>query len=443
MSSLEYVDFKGCRKLKYLPTGIANQRSLRYLNVLYTDLKWPLNVELPEKLQRLRIGNLPETPIPYGRLRLESVRRRPIRLKADSFNYSLKGKKVEGTKLRQSLGDLRRLKELILIHFNCPGGILWQEIAGPNIKLLVIRDCPIDIFKEQRTMDVAMGALIDFTLRKTRISEICIPEGVLPSLETLDLSENSFLMQVKDLPSTLVRLDLRRCSRLKTLIHLSNLVDLKFLCINNCRELEILNVEGLTSLEEIQAEDCMELKSIPGLSQLERLKYIRISTNTDVLWNDICNFLTSTSHKKLSTAFFTGKSTITYSDTDMVVQQSITEKFKVKVVDVVFPATASALNVGSFEFQRKMESFQTYGGILMCFLTINSGCDQFLVKFEAGNDVTQLMNTHSAVVLVGDMNKNYMCLCGRKSVVCLEITKRMTTSVYIATPCHFLRDGLS
>jgi Leucine-rich repeat (LRR) protein len=44
MSSLEYVDFKGCSKLKYLPTGIANQRSLRYLNLLYTDLKWPLNL---------------------------------------------------------------------------------------------------------------------------------------------------------------------------------------------------------------------------------------------------------------------------------------------------------------------------------------------------------------------------------------------------------------
>jgi hypothetical protein len=119
---------------------------------------------------------------------------------------------------------------------------------------------------------------------------MCIPEGVLPSLETLDLSDNSELMQVKGLPSTLIRLNLQGCDQLKTLINLSNLVDLKFLCINECIHLETLNVEGLMSLEEIQAEGCSKLKSIEGLIQRERLKCLRISTNTDVIWNGISMF---------------------------------------------------------------------------------------------------------------------------------------------------------
>jgi hypothetical protein len=114
--------------------------------------------------------------------------------------------------------------------------------------------------------------------------------------EILDLSRNSELVQVKGMPSTLIRLDLQECYQLKASINLSNLVDLKFLCISRCGKLETLNVEGLMSLEEIQAEECLELKSIEGLSQPERLKYLRISTNTGVIWNDICNFLVSILH---------------------------------------------------------------------------------------------------------------------------------------------------
>jgi len=210
------------------------------------------------------------------------------------------------------------------------------------------------------------------------------------------------------LPSTLVRLNLQRCQQLKELINLSNLVNLKFLCINDCMALETLKVEGLTSLEEIQAEECIKLKSIHGLSQREGLKYIRISTDTDVMWNHICSFLTSTSHEKLSTAFFTGKSRIT---TEMVMQEMrsiIMGQFNLKVVDVVFPAPVDFFSVIPLDFNTKMEDLQSYGGILMCFLTDTDHLDTldldtlldtldldtddrgevdvFRVRFEGSND---------------------------------------------------------
>jgi hypothetical protein len=304
ISALEYVDFKGCSKLVYLPTGIANQRSLKYLNLLGTDLKWPLNIELPEKLQRLRIGNLRAKRLPRVHHHHLGDLKWPLNLELPEMLQRLRLGNLRAKRSylphHHHLGDLRplkELKELILIDFGGAGGILWEEIAGPNMKVLVIRDCPISIFsfKEQGTMLVG-SVLRDLTLSGTQITEICIPEGVLPSLETLDLSENRRLVQVKGWPSALIRLDLQGCDQLKALINLSNLVDLKFLCINECIDLETLNVEGLMSLEEIQAEECRKLKSIEGLSQRERLKYLRISTNTDVIWNDICNVLVSNLH---------------------------------------------------------------------------------------------------------------------------------------------------
>ena len=94
--------------------------------------------------------------------------------------------------------------------------------------------------------DVGMFVLRDFTMKNTSISEICIPEGVYSSLETVDLSHNSRLMQVYGLPSKLVRLNLQGCSRLETLTHLSNLVNLKFLNRYGFLALKTLNLKDLT-----------------------------------------------------------------------------------------------------------------------------------------------------------------------------------------------------
>ena len=44
--SLKYVDFKGFYTLKYLPTGITNQRYLIRLYLRGTALELPLNLEV-------------------------------------------------------------------------------------------------------------------------------------------------------------------------------------------------------------------------------------------------------------------------------------------------------------------------------------------------------------------------------------------------------------
>ena len=107
--------------------------------------------------------------------------------------------------------------------------------------------------------------LRDLILKNTSIAEISIPEGVYPSLETIDLSENSRLMRVNGLPSAVVSLNLQNCPELKILTSLSKLQNLKYLNINDCCNLKTLNMEGVASMEEFKAEGCWDLQRIEYL----------------------------------------------------------------------------------------------------------------------------------------------------------------------------------
>jgi len=119
------------------------------------------------------------------------------------------------------------------------------------------------------------------------------------------------------------------------------------------------------------------------------------------MWNDICNVLTSPFHEKLSTAFFSGKSKIDSQHTEMVMleMQSITEQFNLKVVDVVFHVTPHESGGESGGFHTKMEDFQSYGGILMCFLTGGDEPEEFRVRFEASDDGK---SAHEYTILGGE-----------------------------------------
>lgn len=321
-STLEYADFKGCLKLRHFPTClVSSQRSLRYLNLLSTNLfQFPEMLEL-RNLERLRIGSplLPNLP-----------------------SY---------------LCNLGSLEELVLIKCRNLIRISQEGIAWPNIKVLAIESCPIAEFSfhDRETVNVSMPVLRDFTLKDTSISQICITETVAPRLETADLSGNARLTQVNGLPSALVTLNLEGCSSLKTLTNLSNLVNLKSLNINRCVTLETLDVNGLTLLEEIKAEACLKLHSIEQLSDLQRLNSLRISTDNIVFWRDIFQFLVS-SPSYISTVFLSGK-TENYMVAHESVMESILENFEGTLLRPVH------------EFPVRLNNIRPNGAILMCFIT--------------------------------------------------------------------------
>lgn len=138
-------------------------------------------------------------------------------------------------------------------------------------------------------------------------------ERRVPGMEALTALELKNIISLKSLPidfsrlPNLTQLDLSGCLNLTELPSLSNLLKLEFLNINECSNLETLNVEGLTSLKEIKALGCRKLKKIGDLNRRERLNCLYISTDNPLIWDDICEFLRSPSHEKLSAAIFSGR----------------------------------------------------------------------------------------------------------------------------------------
>lgn len=131
--------------------------------------------------------------------------------------------------------------------------------------------------------------------------------GALTALELKNIiSLQSLPIDFSRLPN-LTQLDLSGCLNLTELPSLSNLLKLEFLNINECSNLETLNVEGLTSLKEIKALGCRKLKKIGDLNRRERLNCLYISTDNPLIWDDICEFLRSSSHEKPSAAIFSGR----------------------------------------------------------------------------------------------------------------------------------------
>jgi len=360
ISTLQYIDFKGCAQLVHLPLGIPSQRNLRYFNLLNTQVEeLPGNIGLLDKLEQLKIGSprLQELPRSVtGLIGLKEL----ILFKCGHLHH-----------INIPIDKLKHLEKIELYDSPVrmlPAGILQLKY----IKVLAINSCPIVEFSFQEEGDTsvhhdAMDVLREFFLNNTSISQICIPERVCPRLEIVDLSWNFQLIQVGGFPSTLVRLSLEHCTKLKRLTNLSNLIHLKFLNINSCKELERLNVEGLSSLEEIRAESCWKLKSIETFSQLERLNCLRI-THSGVIWDDIFQYFTSPS--QISAAMVSAK----YPDDKNFEKwmHYIRSSFEhLTVLDVPLTATSRSPML--------LNNVQSHSAILMCFITQGIG---FRIKFK-------------------------------------------------------------
>lgn len=134
--------------------------------------------------------------------------------------------------------------------------------------------------------------LTNLIIRDSRISQVYIPQAksLCPNLEIVDLSNNLCLTNIEGLPDSLIRLKLMDCRALKTFTCLSYLTRFKSLDISGFDGLESLNVEDLSSVEEIKADECWRLGSVQGLAQLKNLSYFQISTFNTVsrsAWRDI------------------------------------------------------------------------------------------------------------------------------------------------------------
>jgi Leucine-rich repeat (LRR) protein len=334
IATLEYIDFKGCAQLKHLPEGIASQTCLRYLNLLYTNLQeLPLNLQLLDKLEHLRIGSPDLKTLPDSVASLKGLKEL-ILLNCLELNYIT------------PIEELKLLERLDIYESKVNISPRWK-----NVKVLTIYRSPITEFSFP-TQDV-MDALRDFTLGKTSISNICFPEDIFPRLEEVDLSYSLQLKQVQRFPQTLVRLTLEGCAQLEKLTNLSDLVHLRFLNIKGCTKLETLNVEGLTSLEELSADRCWKLRSMEAFSQLERLNFLGVSTHMHGR-----DFSNASGFEKL--------------------MKDIGISFELTVLDVSVKTTVKTPVI--------LNNVLSHSAILMCFLTDRVSGNGFRVCFEPSNN---------------------------------------------------------
>ncbi|XP_057813217.2 disease resistance protein RPV1 isoform X2 [Cryptomeria japonica] len=309
ISTLEYLDLQGCFSLKDLPRGTTVQKSLRYLNLLHTSLQQlPEHIDQLENLEQLYIGSQLVTCLPSSLNHLSRLTELTL---FKCFNLYDVSKSVE------LLGHLE-----ILRIYDSGVRALPEEIAWMNIKILDIRCCPniegfqmevdlpfeslqvqsqtsddhganaVDPLATKATHSNRVSCLTSLIIRYSCISKVCIPraKNLCPNLEIVDLSNNPNLTDIEGLPANLIRLNLMDCPALETLRCLSNLTSLKFLNVSGCGGLQTLNVEGLSSIELIEADECWKLQRIQGLRQLQKLSHLRISTGFSIsgsTWTDI------------------------------------------------------------------------------------------------------------------------------------------------------------
>ncbi|XP_059077016.1 disease resistance protein RUN1-like [Cryptomeria japonica] len=310
ISTLEYLDLEGCILLSELPRGTTHQRSLRYLNVLHTTVELPEGLEQLESLEQLFVGSIMLRTLPSSLNNLGQLKELIL---FECFNLSDIG---------DSIGKLVHLERLRISRCSAMR-MLPERIAWTNIKNLDVRWCLMfegfkiendsgrtpserflirradpgadDFSNSERKASHHISCLTNLIIRDSRITQVYIPQAksLCPNLETVDLSNNLCLTRIEGLPDSLISLKLMDCRALKALTCLSNLTRLKSLDISGCDGLESLNVEDLSSIEEIKADKCWRLSSMRGLAQLKNLSYFQISTYNTVSsskWREILHF---------------------------------------------------------------------------------------------------------------------------------------------------------
>jgi len=283
ITTLEYMNLSGCKKVNELPSGIGDLYNLETLAFGSDLLKvLPVSVGFLESLTDLSLSDLPI-------------------LKC----------------LPDSIGLLTKLKKLHL--WKCGIEYLPQNLMKlNNLEILRVEECPLLVLpfkKVEREMDrlllfdrldsssdqCMLGLKELWLLHCTKISEVAFPKGVCPNLQVLSLYWCEELRQiaglcglaelqslqiqgcanVEELPSleTLISLEeltVAVCQRLKSIRGLGQLTKLRQLSVDGCEEIQ--NLPTVAHLEKLQVAFCMNLKSIEELGQLTKLRLLKFNS---------------------------------------------------------------------------------------------------------------------------------------------------------------------
>ncbi|GLJ38063.1 hypothetical protein SUGI_0774780 [Cryptomeria japonica] len=346
ITKLEYINLNGCDKLEELPRHITNQASLRKLRLDWTVRlrELPINIGQLSKLQKMIIGgtelltslptslgelssltdlsfshcaSLESLPASLGKLssltdllffHCPSLEYLPASLgNLSSLTYMSIGECPSLHSLPTSLGNLPSLKNLTidgclkleslptsfgdlssLTHLSiycCPRlKCLPHSVERLNLlEYLEIEDCPVKVDFGAASLPIGLSNLKDIRLTDTEICRISISEDRYPRLESLFLFNNP-LTEIEALSKSVKSIELASCRMLKNIRVTCDLVNLEFLKIKSCPELEELpSFTRLTSLREFELLcSCYRIQKIEGLEYCTRLESLRVDTSWEV-----------------------------------------------------------------------------------------------------------------------------------------------------------------
>ncbi|KAL6868309.1 hypothetical protein ACP4OV_015154 [Aristida adscensionis] len=326
LSKLQYLNLHGSSKLCALPESIGKLRSLTYLDLSecsellklpesFGDLKSLMHLdlslcsmirELPDSLGNLTnlqhlelsacyfLKEVPEslcglTQLQYLNLfQSYRIKRLPEALGSLVNLKYLKMTGCEGTReLPESVQSLRNLLHLDLSHITIGDGFSDTLGCLINLKFLVIHDCNVNGSEKSR---------------------ICDFIGALTNLEHLDLSWNSWVVQLPESIGNLKKLhtlNLSCCMNLKSLPQSMGAIRLKSLLMNGCSD-ELMeqassvlhysqmlplfmvcsnDVSGCSNLHLLESVDVEELciHSLENVRFLKEARDVKLSEKQNLL----------------------------------------------------------------------------------------------------------------------------------------------------------------
>ncbi|KAH9288954.1 hypothetical protein KI387_033071, partial [Taxus chinensis] len=217
MTKLEYLNFAECCKVEELPL-LPYQGALRELHLFRMDSlrEIPDSIGELSKLQVLEIGshNLESLPTSLGSL--SSL----TKLELNSCS------KLKSLPL--SIGNLSSLTSLAINELS-----KWQCLVAEHLSNL--NSCPIRHLPFL-SFSSSLSNLQYLEVIGTRVSRISISQQSCPSLETLRLYANKYLIEITALPISVKALDLAYCKKLKSISGICGLINLQELNVLGCEE---------------------------------------------------------------------------------------------------------------------------------------------------------------------------------------------------------------
>ncbi|XP_050375465.1 disease resistance protein RPV1-like [Argentina anserina] len=263
LKTLEKLELRNCKFLKSLPESIGSMRALTSIIITASDITvLPESIGMLENLTMLQLN------------RCKQFRKLPASIGQLKSLHRLQMVETAVTELPESFGMLSSLMVLNMRKKPQDGGPAKEKFIFPAS------------FSN-------LSMLYELDAHACNISgEICDDFEKLSSLETVDLSRNSFCRLPASLSgmSVLRELLLPHCRQLKSLPPLPS--SLKKVDVANCIALEsISDISNLENLTDLNLTNCEKLEDIPGLEFLNSLERLFMSG---------CNACSSVVKKRLA-----------------------------------------------------------------------------------------------------------------------------------------------